>query len=268
MMYNYLSDAPEYPYLEKDEIYGSEQVNCMSKAYPVHGRLLKAETNDRNGGIERCGSSYCFTIYSVYGYYNVQCTFEGAHEAVGFTFVKTLNATYIGPEYVPTLQRRSDLAAYAFDTFILIECLLFILLLGLFTILGVREQKERVKQLTMRANQKSREYKPSILKDLDGQYVNVDMMEFTKNDHLRLVTMTTLFDGCYDQFAKKTKKPPEEEPATETRPTYRATVRKAMNKMLTENFNESSSSSEDDYDTETATELSRSGNNPFSYDYA
>ncbi|VDL91679.1 unnamed protein product [Schistocephalus solidus] len=258
-------DNPDYPILEKDHIYGSEPVNCMNRAFPVFGRVLKAETDDENGAIEECGDSYCFATFSVYGYYNIQCTFEGVHKAVGFTFIKTYNATYSGPEYVPSMSRGNKVEG-SFKIFFFVECLIFLLLIVIFTILAASEQKKRVEQQAMRATQKSRDFKRSVLKDLDGQYVNVNMLEFTKNDHLRLVAMTTLFDGCYDQFAKKEKKDSEKVIQPETASNYRVTMRRALTKLLNDGFNQSDSSSSDAQDgPETSMKVTRNGNNSANY---
>ncbi|BHF57060.1 hypothetical protein SprV_0100000100 [Sparganum proliferum] len=247
-------DTPDYPILEKDHIYGSEPVNCIGRAFPVYGLLVKAETDDENGAIEGCGDSYCFTTFSVYGYYNIQCTFKGVHKAVGFIFIKKYNAVYSGPEYVPITYRDSKVDEGSVKVFILVECVIFLLLLILFTILAANEHNKRLKQHALQTTNKSRGYKRSVLKDLDGQYVNVNMMDFTKNDHLRLVAMTTLFDACYDQFSRKERKHAAKTSSSETASNYRVTMRKALSKLLDDGFNQSSSSSESENESEMGAE--------------
>nr|VZI00979.1 unnamed protein product [Spirometra erinaceieuropaei] len=164
-------------------------------------------------------------------------------------------ATVIGgPEYVPITYRASNVEEGSIKVFILVECVIFLLLLILFTILAANEHKKRMKQHALQSANKSRGYKRSVLKDLDGQYVNVNMMDFTKNDHLRLVAMTTLFDACYDQFSRKERKHAVKASSSETATNYRVTMRKALSKLLDDGFNQSSSSSESENDSEMGAE--------------
>ncbi|BHF77367.1 hypothetical protein SprV_0602047200 [Sparganum proliferum] len=160
----------------------------------------------------------------------------------------------IGPEYVPITYRASKVEEGSVKVFILVECVIFLLLLLLFTILAANEHNKRLKQHALQTTNKSRGYKRSVLKDLDGQYVNVNMMDFTKNDHLRLVAMTTLFDACYDQFSRKERKHAVKTSSSETASNYRVTMRKAPSKLLDDGFNQSSSSSESENESEMGAE--------------
>ncbi|KAM7532569.1 hypothetical protein Aperf_G00000131776 [Anoplocephala perfoliata] len=194
-------ETPEVPIIPHDVVYGNEPLYCITREYPVEGRVIKISTASENGEIiEENDGSYIFSPQSLYGYYNVTCTVRGFYHNAAFHLKSTRTILYtellLGPEY-----RKEAVDILSPDILnrlcLYFAILIFVLLIALFLHLERHHRREHL--ASIEDQQRKKTFRSKHLRELFGQNVTIDLNDASIDEALKFMTLVSLFDASYNQ---------------------------------------------------------------------